>query len=68
MHNMEERKRNWKSILAGEGDIGAEKSPGALDPARRDSWSEMDSRVMNSLDEKEKMTWEEIYGQATWRP
>ena len=68
MHTMEERKRNWKSMLAGEGDRGAEKSPGALDPARRDSWSDMGCRAVNSLDEKGKMSWDEIYGETTWRP
>ena len=37
MHTREERrkKRDWKNILAGQGDRGAERSPGALDPARR---------------------------------
>ena len=47
---------------------GAERSPGALDPARRDGWSGIESREVISLDEKGKMSWEGIYGETTWRP
>ena len=68
MQSREEMKRNWKSMSAGEGSRGGERSPGALDPARRDSWSNMEGRVMNSWDKKGKMTWEELYGQTTWKP
>ena len=68
MHTREERKRDWINILAGEGDRGAERSPGALDPARRDSWSNMEYRVVKIWDEKGKISWEEIYGETTWRP
>ena len=56
MHTREERKRDWMNILAGEGDRGAERSPGALDPARRDSWSDMECRLVKSWGEKGKIT------------
>ena len=48
-------KRDWKSILAGEGDRGA-RTPGGLDPARRGSWSDMECRVVNDWDEMGEMT------------
>lgn len=71
MHTREERKRDWKSILGEEGDREAERSPGALNPARRNScWSGVESRMMNdnSWDRKGTMMWREINGQTTWRP
>ena len=64
MHTREERKKYRRSMLTEGGYGGEERSPGALEPARRGMRNDIDCGEVNDLDEKGKVTWEEIYGQT----